>query len=229
VTRLRFVADVKPSRRDINAGLTRAAVLDAARALFVAKGFEATSIDEIAISSSSSKGAIYHHFQNKQAIFAEVFRASQAAIMQAVLPAALESMPADADPWDQALLAISAVLRCYVDDDDARILLRESAGALGWDRKQAVDEELALPLLRAVLTELIDGGQMMPVPVSITAELLYALLSKTGPIIAASEDPAQAVTEIEPVLFRMLNGLHRDSGTSQHNKRLGFAGPPKTT
>ena len=109
-------------------------MLDAARALFVAKGFDATSIDEIALSSRSSKGAIYHHFQNKQAIFAEVFRASQAAIMQAVLPAALESMPADADPWEQALLAISAVLRCYVDDDDARILLpriRRRARGLG--------------------------------------------------------------------------------------------------
>ena len=74
----------------------------------------------------------------------------------------------------------------------------------------------------------MDGGQIVPVPVSMTAELLYALLSKTGPIIAASDDPAQAVNEIEPVLFRMLNGLHRDSGTSRH-KRLGFASQPKPT
>jgi hypothetical protein len=61
-----------------------------------------------------------------------------------------------ASPWEQALLAISAVLQCYVADDDARVLLRESAGALGWDRKQKVDEELALPLLRAALTELME-------------------------------------------------------------------------
>ncbi|OBJ30404.1 MULTISPECIES: TetR/AcrR family transcriptional regulator [Mycolicibacter] len=216
----------RPTRRDMHAELTRTAVLDAARTLFVAKGFEATSVDEIAQASHSSKGAVYHHFRDKQAIFAEVFRLSQADVMQAVLPGALESMPDDASPWDQALLAISAVLRCYVHNHDARVLLRESASALGWDRKQTVDEELALPLLRGVLGELIETGQIVAVPVGVTAELLYALLSKTGPIIAAAADPAQAVNEIEPVLFALLNGLHREpSQPAGQAKRLGFARP----
>lgn len=210
----------------MHAGLTRAAVLDAARSLFVAKGFEATSVDEIAQASQSSKGAVYHHFRDKQAIFAEVFQASQSDIMQAVLPGALESMPEAAGPWEQAQLAISAVLSCYVHNHDARVLLRESASALGWDRKQAVDEELALPLLRAVLTELIDAGEVVAVPVGVTAELLYALLSKTGPIIAAADDPAEAVNEIEPVLFALLNGLRRESPPpAGQTKRLGFARP----
>ncbi|ULP44688.1 TetR/AcrR family transcriptional regulator [Mycobacterium lentiflavum] len=219
----------RANRRKMQAELTRTAVLDAARDLFVAKGFEATSVDEIARASQSSKGAVYHHFQDKQAIFAEVFRASQAAIMQAVLPAALESMPDDAGPWEQALLSISAVLRCYIEDDVARMLLRESPGALGWDRKQALDEEMALPLLRAVLTELIKAGEVAPIPVGVAAELLYALLSKTGPIIAAAEDPAQAVTEIEPVLFKLLSGLRRDPAPKDKSTRLGFARPHDPT
>jgi AcrR family transcriptional regulator len=220
------MANFRATRRDINAGLTRTAVLEAARTLFVAKGFEATSVDEIAHASRSSKGAVYHHFRDKQAIFAEVFRASQAAIMHAVLPDALKSMPEDASPWEQALLAISAVLRRYVDDDEARALLRESTGALGWSRKQEVDEQLALPLLRAVLTELIEAGELLPVPVGVTAELLFALLSQTGPIIAAAEDPAQAVSEIEPVLFKMLGGLHCEPATSKATTaRLRFAQP----
>lgn len=224
VSMLWSMSDVKPTRREMHAALTRTAVLDAAKELFVAKGFEATSVDEIAGAAHCSKGAVYHHFRDKQAIFAELFRASQAAIMQATLPAALERMPADASPWEQALLSITAVLHCYVADDDARVLLRESAGALGWDRKQAVDEELALPLLRGVLTELIDAGEIVDVPVAVTAELVYALLSRTGPIIAAAEDPAEAVTEIEPVLFRMLGGLHRDEAhRSGESRRLGFA------
>ncbi|MBO0676045.1 TetR/AcrR family transcriptional regulator [Mycolicibacterium sp. S2-37] len=190
----------------------------------MAKGFEATSVDDIAEASQSSKGAVYYHFRDKQAIFAEVFRASQATIMQSVLPSSLEAVPEDASPWEQALLAISAILQCYVEDDVARVLLRESAGALGWHRKQELDEELALPLLRAVLSELIDAGELKPVPVAVTAELLYALLSKTGPLIAAAEDAAQAVTEIEPVLFMLLNGLHREPSTPDGgNTRLRFA------
>ncbi|MEE3066458.1 MAG: helix-turn-helix domain-containing protein, partial [Actinomycetota bacterium] len=52
----------RANRRKMQAELTRTAVLDAARDLFVAKGFEATSVDEIARASQSSKGAVYHHF-----------------------------------------------------------------------------------------------------------------------------------------------------------------------
>src|ERR1700754_4320318 len=155
------MGDGRANRREMHAELTRTAVLEAARTLFVAKGFEATSVDEIARTSQSSKGAVYHHFQDKQAIFAEVFRASQTAIMQAVLPSAVD----DARPWEQAMDGISAVLRCYAEDDVVRMLLRDSPGALGWDRKQALDEEMALPLLRAVLGELIKAGQVAPIPV----------------------------------------------------------------
>jgi AcrR family transcriptional regulator len=223
------MGEVTGTRREMNARLTRNAVLDAARSLFVTNGFEATSVDEIARTSRTSKGAVYHHFRDKQAIFAEVFRASQAAVMQATLPTALAAMPENATPWEQALLAVSAVLRSYVEHDEARVLLRESAGALGWDRKQAVDEELALPLLRGVLAELIEAGEVVPIPVDIAAELLYALLSKTGPIIAAATDPALAVTEIESVLFKMLGGLHELAEPEGKNTRLGFARPPTQT
>src|ERR1700722_11773271 len=194
------------NRREMHAELTRTAVVDAARALFVAKGFEATSVDEIARASQSSKGAVYHHFQDKQAIFAEVFRASQAAIMQAVLPPAIDHT----QPWEQALHAISAVLRWYAEDDVMRMLVRESAGALGWDRKQALDEEIALPILRAVLNQLIEAGEVAPMPVGVTAELILALLNRTAPIIAAADDPVHAVTEIEPVVLKLLDGLHRE-------------------
>ncbi|MGV0626518.1 TetR/AcrR family transcriptional regulator [Mycolicibacter minnesotensis] len=201
----------RPTRRDIHAELTRAAVLDAARALFVAKGFEATSVDEIAQASHSSKGAVYHHFRDKQEIFAEVFRASQIDLIQAVLPGALAAMPDDTDLWQRATAAISRVLHCYVDNHEARVLLRESASALGWDRKQALDEQVALPLLRGVLGELIEAGEIVPLPIGVAAELLYALLSKSGPIISAAADPAHAVSEIEPVLFALLSGLRPGS------------------
>lgn len=212
------------SRREKHAELTRIAVLDAARTLFVSKGFEATSVDDIAVASQSSKGAVYYHFKDKQEIFAEVFRASQADVMQATLPASLEAMPENATPWQQALLAISAVLRVYVENDEARVLLRDSSAALGWHRKQELDEELALPLLRAVLTELVEAGEVDPIPVAVTAELLYALLSKAGPIIAAAGDPARVASEIEEVLSLLLGGLHRGSAASDGpNARLKFA------
>ena len=59
---------------------TVAAILTSARALFGGRGFEATSIDDIAEGAGVAKGAVYHHFDSKEAIFTQVLEAVQADI-----------------------------------------------------------------------------------------------------------------------------------------------------
>lgn len=51
---------------------TREHLLDAALALFVRQGYEATSVAEICDEAGLSKGAFYHHFASKQALFVEL-------------------------------------------------------------------------------------------------------------------------------------------------------------
>jgi AcrR family transcriptional regulator len=48
---------------------TRASILDAARDLFAQSGYDATGVAEICSAAGVSKGAFYHHFTNKQAVF----------------------------------------------------------------------------------------------------------------------------------------------------------------
>ena len=78
------MSDVKLGRREKYAALTKEAVLDAAKQLFVTEGFDATSVDDIARLSEVSKGAVYHHFSDKREVFAELFRATLASAVQAV-------------------------------------------------------------------------------------------------------------------------------------------------
>ncbi|MDP1092318.1 helix-turn-helix domain-containing protein, partial [Klebsiella pneumoniae] len=54
---------------------SRAAILDAAAACFMAKGYAASSIDDVARSRGSTKGLIYHHNPSKGDLFADVIRA----------------------------------------------------------------------------------------------------------------------------------------------------------
>lgn len=49
--------------------LTRERILEAAHALFVAKGFAAVSMREIAARSSVTKSLIHHHFGSKEALW----------------------------------------------------------------------------------------------------------------------------------------------------------------
>ena len=69
---------------------TRRAVLDAARSLFGRKGYAQTSVDEIAAAARVTKGAVYHHFAGKEALFravhAEVEADAQARALRAGNP-----------------------------------------------------------------------------------------------------------------------------------------------
>jgi len=204
------MSDVKTGRREMYAALTRGAVLDAAKHLFVEKGFDATSIDDIARLSQTSKGAVYHHFSDKREIFAEVFKASELAVMGA----ALRSMPDKGSAWDRLRTATSAFLRSYVDDTDARALLQQVMGVLGWERVRAIDEETALPMIRASLGDLIptQGNRF---PISTAAELLFALYCNGILHIAGSADPQRASKDVEKVIFMMLNGLQAAGGANE--------------
>lgn len=52
----------------------RAAILNAAKRLFIAQGFEGTSMDAIAATASVSKLTVYSHFRDKETLFADAVR-----------------------------------------------------------------------------------------------------------------------------------------------------------
>jgi len=200
------MSDVKPGRRTMYAALTRAAVLDAATTLFVSQGFDATSVDDIARLSESSKGAVYHHFSDKREIFAEVFRTCQGAVLQS----AIESVADREQTWDLVEAGTHAFLRLYAADATGRALLRQAVGALGWDRVRAIDMETALPWVRATLEQFVRTGVMRPVPLDVATEMLFNLYCNAVLHIADAEDPVSASTDAETVIFAMLRGLKTD-------------------
>lgn len=85
----------RPPKAD--AGDTKGALLQAALELFAAKGFEGTSVRDIARAVGLSESVLYAHFANKQAIFDAVFAqlgpGSAVSVLEAIDPAL-----ADADP-----------------------------------------------------------------------------------------------------------------------------------
>lgn len=199
-----MVSDVKVTRRERYAAQTCDAVLVSAKTLFVSKGFDATSVDEIADLAQASKGAVYHHFRDKQAIFVELFRTSQEAITAKVV----DAMPAgDEEPWAKVQTAIRLFLHGYVADDDARSLLRQVVSVLGWDRVRELNEQQMLPFLRATLEGFITNGHARPVPVGATVELFFSMFYNAVMFITDAEDPDTASTEVETVILCALEGL----------------------
>src|ERR1700754_27350 len=98
------------SRREQYSEATRAALLETATAMFAERGFARTSLDEIATATQVTRGAVYHHFDSKQALFEAVLESLEQDIVQRVTTAATAGPP---DPWQAALAGLDAFLdRC---------------------------------------------------------------------------------------------------------------------
>lgn len=102
------MSESKPGRRERYAALTRSAIVEAARMLFVERGFDDTSVDDIAEVAQVSKGAIYHHFKDKQEIFVDVYRDATKGVIENVVKVLID-VPAGS--WNRIEAAASAVIK----------------------------------------------------------------------------------------------------------------------
>src|SRR6266540_224128 len=65
------------SRREEYSDLTRRALLDSAASLIAERGYAGTSLEEVTARARVTKGALYHHFRGKRALFEAVFDAKE--------------------------------------------------------------------------------------------------------------------------------------------------------
>ena len=80
----------------LNAAARQEQILDAARRLFLTKGYEATTIEDVLTAVGIAKGTLYHHFPGKEAILdAIVLRTVDAIVQRPPRPA---SSPSSARP-----------------------------------------------------------------------------------------------------------------------------------
>src|SRR5215471_14395551 len=93
-------------RQEDRTRATRAALISAARRLFAQRGYYAVPAEEIVTAAGLTRGALQHHFGDKQALFRAVFEQLEADI-SAELAAAVAGAP---DAWAAATGALSAFL-----------------------------------------------------------------------------------------------------------------------
>ena len=100
----------------------REQLLDVSRALFAEKGFDATSVEEIAHRASVSKPVVYEHFGGKEGIYAVVVDREMSDLLDRLTSALSEGHPRKL--VEQAALA----LLTYIEEqtDGFRILVRDS-------------------------------------------------------------------------------------------------------
>ena len=154
-----------------------------------------------------SKGAVYYHFNNKQ----DTVRRAVPGDPGERSGGRGRSPSRPGHPWSRVEAATHAFLASYLADAEARSLLRQSLPVLGFERCRAIDEEIALPLVRGLLEELRDGGEIRPVPVAVTGRVIFSVLCEAASTIASAPEPEVTFDEVRSVVGLLLSGLRVDA------------------
>lgn len=159
-------------------------------------GYEGASIDAVLQEAGVSKGALYHHFKGKEALFEAVFEAVEVDIGLRLL----ESADPGATPEDLLRIGCLAWVRMAVDPVVRQVVLIDAPAVLGWHRWREIEERHGFGALKLGL-QAVD--RLDPVLVDVFAHMLLAALNETALQIAWSDDPAaqtrigeRAVTEL---------------------------------
>jgi AcrR family transcriptional regulator len=196
--------------RDRQAAATRTLIVSVARDLFAAHGYAGTSIEDIARQAGVAKGALYHHFSGKDALFRAVYEAVLSEAVTAVLAAAA----AESDLWASVHAGLSAFLDACLEPAFRRIVVLESVVVLQRDVREGDMGEVELPMLRSVLAPLVDGHVLAGVAVDPLAHVALGGLYGAALYIARAHDPATARREVDAVLDSLIRGLVGPSASS---------------
>lgn len=192
---------------------TTAALVAAARELFVAEGFAGTSLGAICDRAGVTRGAFYHHFENKEQIFREVYAAEQKELGAVVRRAFL----AERDPWDGLVAGSRAMLEASLEPAVRRITLVEAPGALGWTVMRGIQAGCK-EQLRIGLALSVEAGCIPDRPLAPLTSLLYGGLCESALDIAGADDPRAVLEDTITQLEALLTGLtgRTGSGCAHH-------------
>lgn len=193
------------SRRQQYSDETREALLTAAKAQFMERGFAGTALSQVAADAQVTRGAVYHHFKDKRDLFAAVFERTEAEKMEIVREAYL----AHEDAVAGAFAAISAYLDHGLDAEYAELVLRQGPIALGWESWTDSQGEYAAGLLRQIITSLMSSGRVVSLPIETTSTITFNALVGCVTAIAGTPAPDRERVRAEcgEVMTRLLSGL----------------------
>lgn len=191
------------SRRAENAAGTRRALLEHAAKLFADKGFAGTAMGDVAVLARVTKGAVYHHFANKQALFRAVLELVDEQTMAAIATTTRSA----SSPWEATLAGLNAYLDRCLDPDYQQICFRDGPTALGFVQWWEHGEAHVEGVLEAVLAALRADRSIVTADVNALGTALYGALVAAALAITRAEDKQAVRAAMGRTLFELLEGL----------------------
>ncbi|MDS1135283.1 TetR/AcrR family transcriptional regulator [Nitratireductor indicus] len=189
------------SNRDRTAA-TRAALLKAARALFIEKGYADTGTPEIVAAAKVTRGALYHHFSDKAGLLRAIVEAEAKEVASTI-----EHATRDAEtPLDALTEGADAYFEAMRTPGRARLLLLEGPVVLGTDEMAAIDSASGGQTLLDGLRLADRDGRLAGVPLKQLSEMLSAAFDRAALAIAGGAREAPYRDAARSLLKALLLG-----------------------
>lgn len=180
---------------------TRAALVEAARTLFIEQGYAETGTPQIVERAGVTRGALYHHFADKQALFRAVVEAESEAVAGEITASTPEELPA----LDALIRGGEAFMAAMSQPGRTRLLLLDGPAVLGRTRMDEIDAHHGGRTLREGLAIAMRQGAIRRLPLDALAALLSAMFDRAALEIAggaAHADQKKAINALIAGLMR---------------------------
>jgi AcrR family transcriptional regulator len=184
---------------------TRDALVAAARRLFADQGFAEVPADAIVAEAGVTRGALYHQFADKTALFSAALEAVEADIARRLADDVAAT--GISDPVEALRHAVGTWLEICVEPEIHRIALIDGPSVLGWGRWREVCQQHVFGLVQALLAQGIEVGRIRAQPAAPLAHVLMGAGDEAALYVAESADRAQARAEMMGVLDQIIAGV----------------------
>jgi AcrR family transcriptional regulator len=207
------------TRRQDYGASTRRALVEVATARFTEQGYAGTSLDDVVAGARVTKGALYHHFSGKQALFESVF----ARVEERAARSIERAVRGSEDPWDKALAGLRAFLEATQTPGYRRVVIADGPAVLGHERYREQQERTTFALVKEIVSAVLAEHDLGPSMVETFSRVFFGAVSASGVAVSSAEDPRRAGAEVEAVIAYILAGLRHlaETGTP-----LGLTVPP---
>ncbi|MGH6760840.1 MAG: TetR/AcrR family transcriptional regulator [Phyllobacterium sp.] len=177
---------------------TRSRLLKAARKAFGTIGYAEASMDDFTAEAGLTRGALYHHFGDKQGLLRAVVEQIDAEMAER-LNQISQRAPT---PWQGLVDEWTAYIEMALEPEIQRIIFRDAPAVLG-DISQWESTSNCVKALKKRLDDLKAGGVLIDLDTEAAARLINGATSHAATWIATSDDP-QATSRRAVSCFRQL-------------------------
>lgn len=180
---------------------TRQALLSSARKSFTDHGYAATAMDELCTAAGLTRGALYHHFGDKQGLLKAVV-----AEMDVEMDQRLQQSFATANnTWTGLQQRCQLYLEMAQEAEIKRIILQDARAVLG--QRSGTESQQCLTSLQSILQELMQAGTIHHTDSEALALLIHGSLTEASFWIADAQDSQQRLNHAVAAVQLLLNGL----------------------